>query len=160
MSNYKKRNLKNNQICEMIIYYLKENNNFEKKQSLIRSLIKWASLSTIYRGISRLEKKGLTVTFDVDNDKYIAYIGSRPNKSLNLVFFVCDVCKQKFWLKLNDSALDKICRKMKKFYDFDSKFVLYEFHGVCRSCLLSKSSNPLSLKKEETNYENSSYANR
>jgi len=144
----------------MIIYYLKENNNFEKKQSLIRSLIKWASLSTIYRGISRLEKKGLTVAFDVDNDKYIAYIGSRPNKSLNLVFFVCDVCKQKFWLKLNDSALDKICRKMKKFYDFDSKFVLYEFHGVCRSCLLSKSSNPLSLKKEETNYENSSYANR
>ncbi|ADQ06217.1 conserved hypothetical protein [Caldicellulosiruptor hydrothermalis 108] len=160
MSNYKKRNLKNNQICEMIIYYLKENNNFVKKQSLIRSLIKWASLSTIYRGISRLEKKGLTVACDVDNDKYIAYIGSRPNKSLNLAFFVCDVCKQKFWLKLNDCALDKISRKIKKFYDFDSKFVLYEFRGVCRSCLLSKKSNSLNLKKEEINHENSSYANR
>lgn len=160
MSNYKKRNLKNNQICEMIIYYLKENNNFEKKQSLIRSLIKWASLSTIYRGISRLEKKGLTVAFDVDNDKYIAYIGSRPNKSLNLVFFVCDVCKQKFWLKLNDSALDKICRKMKKFYDFDSKFCIVRISRGLQKLLAVQKFKSIEFKKEETNYENSSYANR
>ncbi|WP_039767436.1 hypothetical protein [Caldicellulosiruptor sp. F32] len=83
---YKKRVLRNNQICEMILDNLKENGNIAKKEDLVKKLISFASLSTI--------------------------------------------------------------------------FVLYEFHGICKSCLLSKSSNPLNLKKEEINNENSSYANR
>jgi len=156
---YKKRLLRNNQICEMILSNLKENGNIAKKEDLVKKLISFASLSTIYRGISRLEKKGLTVEFDAANDKYIAYINDKSNKSLNLAFFVCDVCKKKFWLKLSDSAFEKISRKIRKFYNFDSKFVLYEFHGVCRSCLLAKKSNSMNLEKEEINHENSSYAN-
>ncbi|ADL43308.1 hypothetical protein COB47_2048 [Caldicellulosiruptor obsidiansis OB47] len=159
MSNYKKRNLKNNQICEMIIDYLKRNNNIVSKQGLVQSLISWASLSTIYRGINRLEQKGLIISCDVANDKYIAYVSDESNKSLNLTFFVCDVCKKKFWLKLSDSALEKISRKIKKFYHFDSKFILYEFHGVCRNCLFELKSNSMNLKKEEINNEDSSYAN-
>ncbi|WPX08522.1 hypothetical protein [Anaerocellum danielii] len=157
---YKKRILRNNQICEIILDNLKENDNIVKKEDLVKRLINWASLSTIYRGISRLEKKGLIVAFDAANDKYIAYIGDRSNKSLDLAFFVCDVCHQRFWLKLSNTTLEKIKREIKKLYDFDSKFVLYEFHGVCKSCLLSKKSNSLNLKKEEINHENSSYANR
>ncbi|WP_241243552.1 hypothetical protein [Caldicellulosiruptor changbaiensis] len=131
----------------MILDNLKENGNIAKKEDLVKKLISFASLSTIYRGITRLEKKGLIVAFDVANDKYIAYIGDRSNKILNLTIFVCDICNQRFWLKLGNTTLEKIKREIKKLYDFDSKFVLYEFHGVCKSCLLSKSSNPLSLKK-------------
>ncbi|WAM31406.1 hypothetical protein [Caldicellulosiruptor naganoensis] len=157
---YKKRVLRNNQICEMILDNLKESSNIAKKEDLVKKLMSFASLSTIYRGITRLEKKGLIVAFDVANDKYIACIGDRSNKILNLTFFVCDICNQRFWLKLGNKKLEKIKREIKKLYNFDSKFVLYEFHGVCKNCLLSKSSNPLSLKKEEINNENSSYANR
>lgn len=158
---YKKRILKNNEICEKILSDLKENNNIVKKEELIEKLRSWASLSTIYRGISKLEKKGLIVLCDIANDKYIAYIGDKSNNScLYLTFFVCDVCKQRFWLNLNDSELENVRRKVEEFYDFDSKFVLYEFHGICKSCLLVKKSNSLNLKEEEIAYENSSYANR
>ncbi|WAM34035.1 hypothetical protein [Caldicellulosiruptor morganii] len=159
MEVYKKRLLRNNQICEIILHSLKENNNIIRKEDLITKLKNIASLSTIYRGISRLEKRGLIVVFDVAGDKYIAGTGDRE-ESYSLVFFVCDVCHRIFWLKLSNKALEKIKTKIKELYDFDSKFILYEFHGVCKSCLLVKSKNSLSSKKKEEEFcENSSYAN-
>ena len=102
MSNYKKRNLKNNQICEMIIDYLKRNNNIVSKQGLVQSLISWASLSTIYRGINRLEQKGLIISCDVANDKYIAYVSDESNKSLNnlLSFHISDYSLSFFFYNL------------------------------------------------------------
>jgi len=155
MSNYEKRRLKNNQICELIIEYLKENNNIVSKQTLVQNLINRASLSTIYRGINRLEKKGLIVSCDLASDRYIAFVSD--NSNINLAFFVCNICKKKIWIELNDSKLNKVSKKIKEFYDFDSKLVLYEFYGICSNCI---SSLNLKKKKEEIINENSSYANR
>lgn len=157
----KKRTLRNNQICEIILDYLKENDSIVKKENLVKKFVDQISLSTIYRGINRLLKKGLVIAFQVNNEKYVAQVNDKLDKSLFFVFFVCEICKQTFRVNLDDTELNKINQKIKYLYNFDTKFTLFEFHGICKNCLTSNRVNLLSVRRmEDMEDEDSNNVNR
>lgn len=87
------------------------------------------NLSTVYRSLNNLVKKGL-LNKSIRQDK-IAYF--ELSDIAHKHYLICDKCSTSYCTEMCE--IEKIVKKIKKETGFNITSHILEFHGICPKCL-------------------------
>ena len=134
----KERNTKQK---EILVKYLKENSDKHLCIQEIHSNLKEdIGMTTIYRIINSLIKKGLVKKIPLDNKQGYCYRYNDQNESCNNHYhLICENCNKLFHFESKQVNKLSIEIKNKENFDIDSNRIV--FFGKCKECKLGENND-------------------